>query len=88
MDFTGPVGRVVEDPQEALAIEAAEGHVWKKRWRRPTRGATLPVQGIESGIHTTLPWFHRGMSRDQATAILNKHAEMDGWGIIFIRISI
>lgn len=80
MDFTGPVGRVVEDPLEAMAIEAAEGHVWKKRWRRPTRStsSSLPVQGLESGIHTTLPWFHRGMSRDQATLILNKCADIDG----------
>lgn len=79
MDFTGPVGRVVEDPLEAMAIAAAEGHVWKKQWRRPTRtSSTLAVQGLEAGVHTTLPWFHRGMTRDQATVILNSCPIFDG----------
>lgn len=33
MDFTGSVGRIVEDPKEAKAIALAEGYCWKKRWR-------------------------------------------------------
>lgn len=81
MDFTGSVGRVVEDPLEAMAIEAAEGHVWKKRWRRPTRGTGPDNKAMvqqDVGIHTTLPWFHSSMSRDQANTILNKCSDFDG----------
>lgn len=79
MDFTGAVGRVVNDPMEAMAIEAAEGHVWKKRWRRPIRGtASSLIQGKDAALIMTMPWFHSGMSRDQATAILNKCSDMDG----------
>ena len=29
MDFTGSQSRIVEDPKEAKAIAAAEGHTWK-----------------------------------------------------------
>lgn len=80
MDFTGPVGRVVNDPLEAMAIEAAEGHVWKKRWRRPLRGnATAPfTQGKDAALITHMPWYHHDLPRDKATAILTKCTEMDG----------
>lgn len=40
MDFTGSVGRIVEDPQEAKAIALAEGYCWKKRWRPIVRHPT------------------------------------------------
>lgn len=33
MDFTGSVGRIVEDPQEAREIAQSEGAYWKKKWK-------------------------------------------------------
>lgn len=78
MDFTGSVGRIVEDPKEAKAIAVAEGYSWKRRWRPPCRGTNTQIQGIESGVHITQPWFHSGMSRDQATALVNRHGTVDG----------
>jgi hypothetical protein len=80
MDFTGSVGRIVEDPKEAKAIAVAEGYSWKRRWRPPCRPPPNCVypQGIESGVHITQPWFHSGMSRDQATALVTKHGTVDG----------
>jgi hypothetical protein len=36
MDFTGSVGRIVEDPMEAKAIAISEGLAWKRRWRSNT----------------------------------------------------
>ncbi|BET02446.1 Growth factor receptor-bound protein, partial [Nesidiocoris tenuis] len=33
MDFTGKVGRIVDDPMEAKAIAVSEGNAWKKRLR-------------------------------------------------------
>uniref|UniRef100_A0A1B6MKK1 SH2 domain-containing protein n=2 Tax=Graphocephala atropunctata TaxID=36148 RepID=A0A1B6MKK1_9HEMI len=76
MDFTGPTGRIVEDPKEARAIALAEGNTWKKKLRNISKmGVT---QGIESGVHITQPWFHSGMTRDQATQLVNKHGTVDG----------
>lgn len=81
MDFTGSVGRIVEDPKEAKAIAVAEGYAWKRRWRPSARqGAAnvLHVQGIEAGVHITQPWFHSGMSREQATQLINRYGTVDG----------
>ncbi|XP_071452038.1 growth factor receptor-bound protein 14-like [Hetaerina americana] len=127
MDFTGSVGRIVEDPKEARAIAMAEGYLWKKRWRPSARhynnnnnnnnistggsgnvgtpertegnkgnnGGTIyasnihhkpqsssltqvHIQGIESGIHITQPWFHSGMAREQATQLVSRHGTVDG----------
>lgn len=81
MDFTGSVGRIVEDPQEAKAIALAEGYCWKKRWRpiaRHPTGKIVHIQGIEAGVHVMQPWFHSGMTREQATSLVAKHGTVDG----------
>lgn len=86
MDFTGAVGRIVEDPKEAKAIAAAEGYSWKRRWRRmnqalgPVAAGTVGASalGLESGIHTTQPWFHSGMTREQAAQLVSRHGTVDG----------
>ncbi|XP_023708620.1 growth factor receptor-bound protein 10 isoform X2 [Cryptotermes secundus] len=81
MDFTGSVGRIVEDPQEAKAIAVAEGYSWKRRWRPSTRGPSLlrvSAGGLKAGIHITQPWFHSGMTRDQATQLISRRGSVDG----------
>lgn len=81
MDFTGSVGRIVEDPQEAKAIAVAEGYSWKRRWRPSTRGPSLlrvAAGGLKAGIHITQPWFHSGMTRDQATQLISRRGTVDG----------
>lgn len=79
MDFTGSVGRIVEDPTEAKAIEIAEGYAWKRRWR-PSLRTPLPssFRQFESGVHLNQPWFHRGLTRDQATALVSQEGQPDG----------
>ncbi|XP_049822455.1 growth factor receptor-bound protein 14 isoform X2 [Aethina tumida] len=87
MDFTGPVGRIVEDPQEARAIAVAEGYSWKKRWRPTVRmqnAAAANTHGLENGIHMLQPWFHSGMSRDQASELVNRHGSD---GVFLVRES-
>lgn len=76
MDFTGSVGRIVEDPREAKAIAIAEGYSWKRRWRPPCR--TPANVKIDVGIHLTQPWYHGAMSRDEAGALVSKYGNVDG----------
>ncbi|XP_049796069.1 growth factor receptor-bound protein 14-like [Schistocerca nitens] len=89
MDFTGSVGRIVDDPQEARAIAAAEGYSWKRRWRPPrpsapgaapaAPGATpAPATGLAAGVHVAQPWFHAGMTREQAAQLVHRHGSVDG----------
>ncbi|XP_064456799.1 growth factor receptor-bound protein 14-like isoform X2 [Ornithodoros turicata] len=77
MDFTGSKGRVIDDPQEAQAIAAAEAHSWKRKLPCCRSGHVSPSPG-EFGIEHTQPWFYSGMSRDEATQLLLRHGTVDG----------
>lgn len=92
MDFTGNKGRVIEDPQEAEAVAAAEAHGWKRKLpccrsgqASPTTGGgqSPPSSGVpppvpELGLQHTQPWFYSGMSREEATQLLLRHGTVDG----------
>ncbi|XP_063223736.1 growth factor receptor-bound protein 14-like isoform X2 [Bacillus rossius redtenbacheri] len=83
MDFTGSVGRIVDDPKEAKAIAVAEGYSWKRRWRPAAQrhhSAASPgaARGLEAGVHVAQPWFHGGMSRDHAAQLVGRHGTVDG----------
>ncbi|XP_029167207.1 growth factor receptor-bound protein 14-like isoform X2 [Nylanderia fulva] len=82
MDFTGSVGRIVEDPKEAKDIAENEGMVWRRRWRpfsrTPPGCAMMRLHGLDSGIHVLQPWFHGGLKRDVAAAIIRDHGSVDG----------
>ncbi|XP_017764453.1 PREDICTED: uncharacterized protein LOC108553893 isoform X5 [Eufriesea mexicana] len=82
MDFTGSVGRIVEDPKEAKNIAESEGVNWRRTWRpfsRPPPGcAVVRLHGLDDGIHVLQPWFHRGLKRDIAAAIVRDHGSVDG----------
>lgn len=77
MDFTGNVGRIVEDPAEAQAIAESECKILHRKMRP---NANIIPEGIDTtaGIHTLQPWFHRKLTRDQATMLINKHGYVDG----------
>ncbi|XP_076753643.1 growth factor receptor-bound protein 10 isoform X2 [Xylocopa sonorina] len=51
MDFTGSVGRIVEDPKEAKNIAESEGVNWRRTWRpfsRPPPGcAVVRLHGLD-----------------------------------------
>ncbi|XP_031826866.2 growth factor receptor-bound protein 14 isoform X2 [Nomia melanderi] len=82
MDFTGSVGRIVEDPKEAKDIAESEGIDWRRTWRpfsRPPPGcAMVRLHGLDDGVHVLQPWFHRGLKRDIAAAIVRDHGSVDG----------
>lgn len=78
MDFTGSVGRIVEDPAEAQAIAESEAKILYRKLRP---NANLIPDRIDTtvGIHTIQPWFHSKLTRDQATMLINKHGCVDGY---------
>lgn len=94
MDFTGSKGRVIEDPQEAEAVAAAEAHVWKRKLPCCRSGQASPTTvpppsgpppqwagppaTAELGLQHMQPWFYSGMSREEATQLLLKHGTVDG----------
>lgn len=81
MDFSGNVGRIVEDPKEALAIAQAETGNVRRSWRssgRTTPGLQAAVTKLENDIHLSQPWYHKNMSRDQAANVLNGLGNKDG----------
>ncbi|XP_043596863.1 growth factor receptor-bound protein 10-like isoform X4 [Bombus pyrosoma] len=82
MDFTGSVGRIVNDPKEAKNIAENEGMNWRRNWRpfsRPPPGcAVVRLHGLDDGIHILQPWFHRGLRRDIAAAIVREQGSVDG----------
>lgn len=41
-------------------------------------GKLVHIQGIEAGVHMMQPWFHSGMTREQATSLVAKHGTVDG----------
>ncbi|XP_026827577.1 growth factor receptor-bound protein 14 isoform X4 [Ooceraea biroi] len=82
MDFTGSVGRIVEDPKEAKDIAENEGIIWRRRWRpfsrTPPGCAMVRLHGLDGGIHVLQPWFHGGLKREVAAAIIRDHGSVDG----------
>ncbi|XP_014484744.1 PREDICTED: growth factor receptor-bound protein 7-like, partial [Dinoponera quadriceps] len=82
MDFTGSVGRIVEDPKEAKDIAENEGIIWRRRWRpfsrTPPGCAMVRLHGLDGGIHVLQPWFHGGLKREIAAAIIRDHGSVDG----------
>lgn len=85
MDFTGSVGRIVVDPREVRAIEAAEGINVTRMWRHNQRNVSAAAAAgsasslrLVSDIHITQPWFYSGMSRERATQLVNRPDLTDG----------
>ncbi|KAH7962251.1 hypothetical protein HPB52_015066 [Rhipicephalus sanguineus] len=94
MDFTGSKGRVIEDPQEAEAVAAAEAHIWKRKLPCCRSGQASPTTvpqpsgppphwagtpaTAELGLQHMQPWFYSSMSREEATQLLLKHGTVDG----------
>lgn len=82
MDFTGSVGRIVEDPKEAKDIAESEGIIWRRRWRpfsrTPSGCAMVRLHGLDGGIHVLQPWFHGGLKREIAAAIIRDQGSVDG----------
>lgn len=82
MDFSGKVGRIVEDPKEAQAIAQAEPASVRRSWRQSNGQFSPSLQAaitkLENDIHLFQPWYHKNMSRDQAANVLHGLGNKDG----------
>uniref|UniRef100_A0ACB8G2A5 Growth factor receptor-bound protein 14 n=1 Tax=Sphaerodactylus townsendi TaxID=933632 RepID=A0ACB8G2A5_9SAUR len=79
MDFTGHKSRVIENPSEALSVAVEEGLAWRKKGclRLCTPSA---LQNVPSNIaiHSSQPWFHHKISRDEAHQLILRQGLVDG----------
>ncbi|KAJ8394516.1 hypothetical protein AAFF_G00045260 [Aldrovandia affinis] len=82
MDFSGQKGRVIENPSEVLSVAVEEGLSWRRKscHRLSSHGSPSAFQSPLSNlaIHTTQPWFHSRLSRDDAQRLITQQGLIDG----------
>ncbi|XP_077175989.1 growth factor receptor-bound protein 14 isoform X1 [Paroedura picta] len=79
MDFTGHKSRVIENPSEALSVAVEEGLAWRKKGcLRLCNPSTLQNIPSNIAIHSSQPWFHHKISRNEAHQLILKQGLVDG----------
>ncbi|KAI1899196.1 hypothetical protein AGOR_G00059250 [Albula goreensis] len=82
MDFSGHKSRVIENPSEVLSVAVEEGLSWRRKscHRLSAHGSPSSSQTSMSSfaIHTTQPWFHSRLSRDDAHRLIAQQGLIDG----------
>ncbi|XP_064167006.1 growth factor receptor-bound protein 14-like isoform X1 [Anguilla rostrata] len=82
MDFSGHRGRVIENPTEVLSVAVEEGLSWRRKscHRLSSHGSPSSSHSSVSNlaIHTTQPWFHGRLSRDEAQRMVTEQGLIDG----------
>ncbi|XP_020661876.1 growth factor receptor-bound protein 10 isoform X1 [Pogona vitticeps] len=81
MDFSGQIGRVIENPVEAQTAALEEGHAWRKRSTRMNiLGSQSPLHPstLSTVIHRTQHWFHGRISREESHRIIKQQGLVDG----------
>ena len=50
-----------------------------------TAFSLMGTGSLGSGIHITQPWFHSGLTREEAALLLGRHGTVDGYvsGVLF-----
>ncbi|XP_016893686.1 growth factor receptor-bound protein 10 isoform X9 [Cynoglossus semilaevis] len=88
MDFSGRIGRVIDNPLEAQSAAMEEGHAWRKRSQRMNvLGSHSPLHhsSLSSVIHIAQLWFHGRISREESHRIIHQQGQVDG--IFLLRVS-
>ncbi|XP_072838125.2 growth factor receptor-bound protein 14 isoform X1 [Pogona vitticeps] len=82
MDFTGHRSRVIENPTEALSVAVEEGLAWRKKGclRLGSHSSPTTLQNVPANIaiHSSQPWFHHRISRDEAHQLILRQGLVDG----------
>uniref|UniRef100_A0A3Q2QBV3 Growth factor receptor bound protein 10 n=1 Tax=Fundulus heteroclitus TaxID=8078 RepID=A0A3Q2QBV3_FUNHE len=87
MDFSGRIGRVIDNPVEAQSAAMEEGHVWRKRNRVNALGSHSPLHqsSLSSVIHITQLWFYGRITREESHRIIHQQGQVDG--LFLLRVS-
>ncbi|TSL82508.1 Growth factor receptor-bound protein 10 [Bagarius yarrelli] len=81
MDFSGTIGRVIDNPVEAQSAALEEAHVWRKRSQRMnTLGSSSPLHPstLSGVIHKTQLWFHGRITREESHRMMHQQGQVDG----------
>ncbi|XP_051576089.1 growth factor receptor-bound protein 10-like isoform X5 [Myxocyprinus asiaticus] len=81
MDFSGRIGRVIDNPIEAQSAAMEEGHAWRKRSQRMNiLGSPSPLHplSLTGVIHRTQLWFHGRISREESHKMIHQQGRVDG----------
>ncbi|KAI7806956.1 putative growth factor receptor-bound protein 10 [Triplophysa rosa] len=81
MDFSGSIGRVIDNPVEAQCAAMEEGHAWRKRSQRMnTLGSPSPLHpsSLSGVIHRTQLWFHGRIPREESHKMIHQQGRVDG----------
>lgn len=83
MDFSGKAGgRVIQNPSEIRSAEREEGQAWRRREALRCSLPNLNSSPRPSSIHKTQPWFHGGVSRNEAQRLIERQGLVDGMFLI------
>ncbi|XP_077454932.1 growth factor receptor-bound protein 10-like isoform X2 [Stigmatopora argus] len=88
MDFSGTIGRVIDNPVEAQSAAMEEGQAWRKRNHRMNiTGSHSPLHhsSLNSVIHIAQLWFHGRMTREESHRIIHQQGQVDG--LFLLRVS-
>ncbi|XP_038131779.1 growth factor receptor-bound protein 10 isoform X2 [Cyprinodon tularosa] len=87
MDFSGRIGRVIDNPVEAQSAAMEEGHVWRKRNRVNALGSQSPLHqsSLSSVIHIAQLWFYGRITREESHRIIHQQGAVDG--LFLLRVS-
>ncbi|XP_077431514.1 growth factor receptor-bound protein 10-like isoform X1 [Vanacampus margaritifer] len=88
MDFSGTIGRVIDNPVEAQSAAMEEGHAWRKRnHRMNVLGSHSPLHhsSLNSVIHIAQLWFHGRITREESHRIIHQQGQVDG--LFLLRVS-
>ncbi|KAG9355722.1 hypothetical protein JZ751_000560 [Albula glossodonta] len=81
MDFSGRIGRVIENPVEAQSAAMEEGQMWRKRGQRMnvlSSQSPLHPSSLSSVIHRTQLWFHGRIMREESHKMIMQQGQVDG----------
>ncbi|MBN3325887.1 GRB10 protein, partial [Atractosteus spatula] len=81
MDFSGRIGRVIDNPVEAQSAAMEEGHAWRKRSQRMNiLGSPSPLHSssLSTVIHKTQLWFHGRITREESHKMIIQQGQVDG----------
>ncbi|XP_057691311.1 growth factor receptor-bound protein 10-like isoform X5 [Corythoichthys intestinalis] len=83
MDFSGTIGRVIDNPVEAQSAAMEEGLAWRRNHRMNISGSHSPLH--HSSLNSAQLWFHGRITREESHRIVHQQGQVDG--LFLLRVS-